>query len=815
MLYLKSLTIDKFKSFKHAEILISKGFTCIVGPNGSGKSNICDALLFGLGEGSTNRLRATKLEELINFGVKRKRSEVAKAYVKLEFSGDQDYVIVRTVRSDGKTQYTLNGKQVVRQEVLEVLASNGMRAAETNTITQGEINRIISMNPRERRELIDIASGIKEFEAKKADALRELEKVSQRISETQGALNEKVSFLRELEKEKEAAEKFSEYSAKLKSLRYSILVARKEILKRALDNYTKDLAILDSEKNAAELKRSEIAKKLSDFDTEREALTHEITSSNTTMAEINSRRDSINRELASLEAELSGHRSLLMEIGSFTEESDKELARINDTLQSGTKSIEEMQERLSELEKEAGAAVATESIGNKEKEIEELSKVVQKLEKKVSDSKAIIIKYEAEGDSLAESIKGLEKALEDGKAALKEKEKSLESLKELNKSLGESARKAAESAKKSEAERQRLKKEIEELDEKIIALKEQKSYISSKGNSISERIGRQFSEPDGFYGQASSLCSYDPQNAIAIETAAGARFDFFVTDSISTADRIIEYLKKNELGRATFIPIKELRVESAVHEEKGLKPVLDLVKYDKKFDKIFRYIFSNTYIISKAEDAERYGIGVHRYVTPDGELIEHSGTISGGYSKRKVSLSAIENQLKDATALKARLAESMAKAEENAFNERKAAAAAEMKLDSNSKELARLESELASERKALSGITSRISESKERLSLLKESSSAESVSASSAEKELAAAQARLMRIYNEAVEATKDLAAHGMSKPARERLEKARADAEGIRIKIAEIRKEAQMLESRKQELLKQSEEKQKLAKST
>ncbi len=815
MLYLKSLTIDKFKSFKHAEILVSKGFTCVVGPNGSGKSNICDALLFGLGENSMNRLRVGKLEELIEFGVKKKKADVAKAHVKLVLGGEQDYVVIRAVRSDGKTQYIVNGKHMTRQEVLEILNANRMRADETNTITQGEINRIISMSSKERRELIDIASGIKEFEVKKADALKELEKVGQRIAETQGMLSEKISFLRELEKEKESAEKFTEYSTKLRSLRYSMLVARKEAMGKTFDAYTKELAVADSNRNETELKRSEIAKKLSDLESEREGLTHNLSVSNSTMSDTSSRFEGINKEIAVLEAEISSHKSSLIETGAFTDDAEREMARIKETLESGNRLVAEMQQKLQALEKDAGAASTQDELGNAEKEMRELNASVQKLEKRVAEGQSLLLKIDAEGSTLEKAGEELEKAVQTNKRAIgEEEEAALKARKGLD-AIRDEIKDAKERTKKSESERDRISKEMDSLDEKLIGLKEQRACATSKSGSLLDKIKGEFGEAGGFHGSVSSLCTYDSSNALAVEVAAGGRFEYFVTDSISDADKIIAYLKKNELGRATFIPIKEIRIEEGREGEKGLVPVIDAIKYDRKFDRVFRYVFSNAYIVKDAEEAKRIGIGKHRYVTPDGELIEQSGTVSGGFSKRRLSLASIENQIKEMTERKAKLHSEGTAADESVFEGRKDLATAEMRLDAETRELSKLETEVGNAKKESSASALKAEELKTRLESLKKKAAEEEKAHAAAENELGVAKERLMHLYNEAVEATKEMAKHGISKAEREKREKARGEAEAVRIKIAETKKEAEILESRRADLEKQIEEKRKLAKST
>ena len=180
MLYLKSMSIDRFKSFKHINVIFNKGFNCIVGPNGSGKSNIIDALLFSLGESSLHRLRVDRLQYLIREGSSRGAASMSKAHVKIELDGDEKMEITRGIRADGKTVYRLNGKRMTRQEVIEVLKKHSVHIDETSTIAQGEINKIIEANAKQRREFIDIAAGIQEFEYKKREAMQELEKVGVR-----------------------------------------------------------------------------------------------------------------------------------------------------------------------------------------------------------------------------------------------------------------------------------------------------------------------------------------------------------------------------------------------------------------------------------------------------------------------------------------------------------------------------------------------------------------------------------------------------------------------------------------------------------
>ncbi len=815
MLHLKSLSIDRFKSFKHAEVLFSPGFTCVVGPNGSGKSNICDALLFGLGENSMGRMRVGHLDELIDFSLKKKHGEQSKAHVKLEFAGDGEYTIVRTVKSDGKTEFRVNGKHVARHEVIDILSANRIRADETSTITQGEINRIISLSPKERRELIDIASGITEFESKKADSLRELEKVSQRISETQGMLNEKVGFLRELEKEKESAERYVQFTSKLRSLRYSVLVAKKQGLELALDGYTKEMAITDSKKEEAEVKRSEIAKRMADFEMERQSITHELTTSSTAASEVSAKLEAINRELATLEAEINSHNSSLIEIGTFTEGAEKEMARINATLEAGKATAKELFVKISQLEKEAGVAPATPDPATaSEKEMEALNKSIQRLERQISGCQDSMLEIATEASIIKSSRDELSSGISEYTDLVKEKEDGIAGLSKRIDDARKRMKALSEEAKRAESEHERMEKELEAVDEALITLKEQRSEAAARGGNIAEKIKAEFPESKGFYGRASQLCTYGLESSLAVEAAAGSRLEYFVVETIETAEKIISFLKKNELGRATFIPIKDVNVDTRESEVKGAKAVIDAVKFDKKFERVFRYILNNTYIVGGVEEARRLGVGRHRYVTIDGELIEQSGVVSGGHSKRRLSLASIENQIREMEERKRSLHADKADAEESAFAARKGQAAAEMEVESLNREMSSLQSEVARARKAKEQAESKAREVATKLDGIEKRSKALAAERASAEKELESSQDSLRKLYNDAIEATKEMARHGLGKAAREKAEKARKELEELRIKLAETKKESELLESRKADLEKQLEERKRSGRS-
>ena len=299
MLYLDEVSIHNFKSFKNATIKFNKGFNCIVGPNGSGKSNICDSLLFALGETSLKRMRVNKSLLLINNLAKPSKDDgIRKAYVKVRFSGEKDIEIMRYLKSNQKMGYRLNGKRTTRQEVVEVLKSYKAQINDTNTMTQGEITYLLNLNPKERRTLIDTAAGISEFNEKRDVSLKELEKVDIKINESRVMLKERSGFLDTLEKEKEGAERFTELTNMIKATSYTLLRLREKDIAEKLAAIVEELAKKEATKKDFDKRITEIEAKIGELSTERERISKNLTARSAELGATNKILEEINKNIA-------------------------------------------------------------------------------------------------------------------------------------------------------------------------------------------------------------------------------------------------------------------------------------------------------------------------------------------------------------------------------------------------------------------------------------------------------------------------------------------------------------------------------------
>ena len=303
MLYLDSIVVHNFKSFKHTSVKFKKGFNCIVGPNGSGKSNIVDSILFALGEHSLKRMRVGRSDQLINASAKRRDDGTKRAYVKLVFSGDTNAEIARIIKSNGKIGYKINGKNASRQEVIDFLRTYRSSADETNVIAQGEINRMQNLNPRERRELIDIAAGIREFDEKKDASLKELEKVDTKIREAQIELGLKKGFLSEIEKQKEDAESYMRFKDYVTRGTFTILKTREVEVGAQFESASRDIKAIDdriAKINGEMLKLEGVLSRLS---AEKAAHIRELNEKSIETSSASRRLEEVEREIAVKETE--------------------------------------------------------------------------------------------------------------------------------------------------------------------------------------------------------------------------------------------------------------------------------------------------------------------------------------------------------------------------------------------------------------------------------------------------------------------------------------------------------------------------------
>lgn len=621
MVFISRLKLRNFKSFKAADITLPKTFICFAGPNGSGKSNLCDAIRFAMGEKSLRSLRAKKVRDLIHTGSR-------SAEVTIVFSdenGGTGYEIKRAIREDGKIRYRLNQERTTRSAILEALKRHSLDDSGRNTIAQGEVQRIINMNGKERRGIIDSVAGISDFEDKKKEAVGELETVEDRIKEARLVMGERKAFLDELEREKEIALTYTENKKRLND-------ARGTLLSREAERLGKELSAAE----AAEEKLGSDRKGKEDEMAKADALINAIEEKRArTSQEIQARQktNALIRRLEEIKAQCGSRRQLIEDKKAAVGRIDDEARSVREELSGADEAIRRLQgeigslgEELVQAEKElaalggmsenAGAAALREEVSLKEKELAASRERLIAIDSGIGSSGKLIEAKRAELGSIP-ALEAEEGEESDATAA------AARGIERLNAGIEASFARTRE-----------INARMSELDREMLELKEKASIFKVRSspqlaNPALSFIADLKGKERGIYGTVADLISFDPRYASAVEAAGGSRLLYVVVDSVDTATSVIERLKKAKAGRATFIPLDSVRTPPPAKAGKHAS-VLEVIDVKDEARRAAEYVFAETLLVDSVADAKRLGIGGARMVTLEGEIFERSGIVSGG-----------------------------------------------------------------------------------------------------------------------------------------------------------------------------------------
>ena len=655
-MFVSKIQFQNFKSFKKGDIALQPGFNTIVGPNGSGKSNVCDGLLFSFGESRLKTMRVKKIRDLIFEG-----ASVAEATVVLS-DGARERVIKRAVRKDGKIKYSLDGKRVKKYVLEEFLAQNSI--ALHNFIKQGEVQRIVEMNSKDRRLMIDFIAGVSEYEEKKREAFGELDKVQSKVSEERAVISEKEGYLQELAEEKKSAEKFVGLDSELKKTKATVLRLELDVLEKEFET----------------LINSGL-----DLDNKIRALGDEIKSLEDRIAETNKRKDDVNKQIIEksegkegeiqrqvdlLQNEIDNSKKLIEQNKEELKARDKTLAessvekrKAEDSLSYAKKEAMELEEELSSTQK---------ILGEKQAEYDAIVSKSEAFSQQFHHARAQMSSLEQELLQVKDRLNQLQGEVSTSETILRLKQDELERLQSgrgedhsdekgvLSKhveNLTAELRKLDAQVKDLAVDEQKFTNALENLDGEILKCKERISVAdarlraagSSKAVEIVEKLR---GEMKGVYGTVQQLIDYEQAYALPVSIALGNRMHYAVVDSVKTAGKAIDVLKKNNWGRVSFIPLDKIKPapinadEAKLKGEKGAVDFLiNLLKFESDFEKAIKYVCSNTLVMQDFASAEKL-VGKTRMVTLDGELLEQSGLVTGGKSREEINPFAEAKELK-------------------------------------------------------------------------------------------------------------------------------------------------------------------------
>ncbi len=655
-MFVSRMQLQPFKSFKAGEVVLQPGFNAIIGPNGSGKTNIVDSLLFAFGESHLRSLRVKKIRDLIF-----QESGVAEVTVALS-DGSRVRTIKRALRKDGKIKYAIDGKRVKKYVLEEFLAQN--RIAMHNVIKQGEVQRIVEMNSKDRRQMIDFIAGVSEYEDKKKEALGELQKVQSKVSEERAIIAEKQGYLGELESDKRNAEKFLELDGERKRANATVLYLDVRELQAEFETLVNSTLDLDNKARALGGEIATLEGRISEEQRKKDEVNKLI------IERSEGREGELQRNIDQLQNEIDSSRALIEknkgDLGGrekALQESGLERQKASDLLSTARKHLAELEEELQAAEK---------NLSEKQAECNALVSRSDAFSQQFRSARAQMASLEQEILQVREKLTQLQGEVTTAETVLRLKQDELERLQagrfddrsEQKELLSKHVRELASELSGLESrlrdlavDEQRFRQAMDNLDADMLKARDRISVADARlkqaGTSRAiDAVEKIRSEIKGVYGTLQQLVDYDPQYSMPVSVALGPRMHFAVVDSVKTAGKAIDLLKKNNWGRLSFIPLDKIRGSSLSSDEKKLAEkkgavdfLVNLLEYDPPYEKAVRFACGNTLVMNDFASAENLA-GEVRLVTMDGELFEQSGLVTGGKTREEINAFAEAKELK-------------------------------------------------------------------------------------------------------------------------------------------------------------------------
>lgn len=672
-MYLKSIEIHGFKSFANKiKFEFHNGITGIVGPNGSGKSNVADAVRWVLGEQKIKQLRSSKMEDVIFAGTE-SRKPMGYSYVAITFDNSDhklniDYnevTVSRRLFRSGESEYMINGTQVRLKDVNELFYDTGIGKEGYSIIGQGQIDKILSGKPEERRELFDEAAGIVKYKRRKNDAMKKLNDQNQNLVRVTDILGELERQVIPLEKQCIKAKKYLALKEDLKVNDVNMFLIEIDEIRIRLSQIDEKIEIASSDMQIANDEFEKIKADYTKLEGIIEEINHSIETKTATLNEtilniekfegqinvikeqINSAKNNasyINQRIGSITEEIEQQNKELDVSNIEKEENEKQL---NDIIASQAKLNEDIAENndgIAELEKEIeeDKAEIIELLNAKsviKTKIQRCDTLLEQINIRKSQLNQKLIDFQSRKDGQENAIKELETQLEDVMKEIVQVQASLQGYKD---DLANLRVKNSQLTKQLTANQEKYHK----LKSNLEALRNITERYEGYGNSI-KKVMELKENKKGIIGVIADIIKVDKKYEVAIETALGGNIQNIVTDTETTAKETIEYLKKNKFGRATFLPLSSMSNKTNFNapdalEEKGVIGLAsDLIDIKKEYEGVAKYLLGRVMVVDTIDHAitieRKYRYSV-RIVTLDGEYLNVGGSISGGAFKNNSNL---------------------------------------------------------------------------------------------------------------------------------------------------------------------------------
>ena len=682
-MYLKSLELQGFKSFANRTVLEFKpGITAVIGPNGSGKSNISDAIRWVLGEQSMKSLRGTKSEDIIFAGTQNRKSlGFAEASIVLDNSDGtlpieyNEVTVTRRIYRTGESGYFINKVPCRLKDILELFMDTGIGKDGYSIIGQGKIDEILSNKSEDRRHIFEEAAGIVKYRARRDETEKKLEQTKVNLVRINDILSEIEASLDPLKEQSEKAKKFLDLREELKNIEIGLYLYKIDNFKEKLKELENDKEIFENQNTDEEEKLNRIQELKESIKQELDSINEEIERMQNLNFESKTKIEKINADISISEERISNNKTNKNRMENEITEANQTIAELEEDKKNReirkedlNKNKEKFAKELEEKEKEL--ASLTKKLNSKELEIEDKKKKNEEIIEKKYKIQNDITMLETNCENYEERIKQEDKELSKVISELDEKRTNKNEVsQELNR-IETERNKNRKNLEDVQAKKDEIDNKTKKYEELIVDLTDKKRMSTSRYNflvetekekegyvkSVKDILIACDSNPElkkGINGVLANIVSTDEKYQTAIEMALGATMQNIVTETEQDAKKLIEYLRKNKLGRASFLPISAIKgkkVDRITQVDGVIGLASDLVKADKKYENIVLNLLGRTVIVENIESAIKCA-KINKYafkiVTLEGDVINPSGAMTGGsVQKRTVNILGRKAEIK-------------------------------------------------------------------------------------------------------------------------------------------------------------------------
>ena len=672
-MYLKSIEIHGFKSFANKITLkFEEGITGIVGPNGSGKSNVADAVRWVLGEQKIKQLRGASMQDVIFSGTEL-RKPLSYAYVAITLDNSdhelpidyEEVTVARRLYRSGESEYLINGTECRLKDVNELFYDTGIGKEGYSIIGQGQIEKILSGKPEERRELFDEAAGIVKFKRRKETAEKKLESEEGNLVRVNDILSELEKRTGPLEKQAETAKIYLKKKDELKTLDVNVFLLENEKLKTSLTDLEGKLNIANADYADTGAKFENIKNEYSDIEAKLEELNEKIEASRDELSQTDIMREKLEGEILVLKEQIKSYKNNEENLNQRLELIARDKGLREESKELALSEKKENEQKLASINK--SAEESKELLAGVAAEVSRLNELIEKNKALIIDelnNRAGIKAEIGRLDTMKEQL-NIRKAELNSKilTAKSDEVKQDEEIKRLlnrKDELKDETDKLSETLKEGESKVEGIRSEIASKDNLLRESKDNYALIKSKldtltnlteryegyGNSV-KKVMEQKERNKGIIGVVADIIKVEEKYETAIETALGGNIQNIVTDDENTAKKMINFLKQNKLGRATFLPLttiskpQEFKTPEVLDEKGVLGMASDLVKVDKAYSAVSKAMLGRIVVVDNVDNAiaigKKYDYTI-RMVTIEGELFVPGGAISGGAFKNNSNL---------------------------------------------------------------------------------------------------------------------------------------------------------------------------------